>query len=249
MVKIAQLPSRQRRRWGLLLLSLFLFPLTLYTMSPYLIVEGAAAGVVSGSMLLFGFLFVSSLFVGRLWCGWACPGGAVQEVAIPVRNRRFGPKWLRWGKWAIWIPWMSLIVVLAIRAGGLRRVDPYFNLEGGLTVEQPYWYVIYYIVLALFIGLALAFGRRGGCHTVCWMAPFMILGRKLSTRLRTPALRLRAETEKCINCERCTVACAMSLDVNAMVLARAMEHSDCILCGACVDVCPKDVIAFTWQAR
>jgi polyferredoxin len=77
------------------------------------------------------------------------------------------------------------------------------------------------------------------------MAPFMILGRKLSNLLRTPALRLRAETEKCISCQRCTVACPMSLDVNAMVQARAMENSDCILCGACIDICPKDVITYT----
>jgi ferredoxin-type protein NapH len=249
MVKIAQLAPRQRWRTGLLLLSLFLFPLTLFYLSPYIIAAGAAEGVVTGSMLVFGLLFVSSLFVGRLWCGWACPGGAVQEFAIPVRNQLFGPRWLRWGKWVVWIPWMTLIIWLAIRVGGLRRVDLFYSLEGGLTVEQPYWYFVYYIVLALFIGLALAFGRRGGCHTICWMAPFMILGRKLSNLLRTPALRLGAETEKCINCERCTAACPMSLDVNGMVQARAMEHSDCTLCGACADVCPKDVIAYSLRAN
>ncbi len=38
MVKIAQLPSRQRLRRELLRLSLFLFPITLYTMSPYLMI-------------------------------------------------------------------------------------------------------------------------------------------------------------------------------------------------------------------
>jgi NAD-dependent dihydropyrimidine dehydrogenase PreA subunit len=36
--------------------------------------------------------------------------------------------------------------------------------------------------------------------------------------------------------------------VNAMVQARAMEHSDCILCGACINVCPKDVIAYVVSA-
>ena len=40
----------------------------------------------------------------------------------------------------------------------------------------------------------------------------------------------------------------MSLDVNGMVQKRAMESSECILCGTCVDVCPKDVIHYTFSA-
>jgi ferredoxin-type protein NapH len=44
------------------------------------------------------------------------------------------------------------------------------------------------------------------------------------------------------------VACSMSFDVNVMIQARAMEHSDCILCGGCINVCPKDVIAYVVSA-
>ena len=247
MVKIKQSAARQRWRMAALLISLLLFPITLFYLSPYLPVAGAAEGVVNGSLVVFGLMFVAALFVGRLWCGWVCPGAALGELAIPIRNRLFGPKWLGWIKWAIWIPWISLIAWLAIRVGGYRQVNLFFHLGGGLTVEQPYWYLVYYLVIAAFLGLALLLGRRAGCHTICWMAPFMILGRKLRNLGNWPALRLKAEADKCIDCQRCTTACPMSLDVNKMARAETMEHSECVLCGSCVDVCPKDVIHYSFS--
>ncbi|MBN2006729.1 MAG: 4Fe-4S binding protein [Anaerolineae bacterium] len=97
-MKIKQLAGRQRWRVAFLLLSLLVFPLTLFYLSPYIIVVGAAEGIVNGSMIVFGLMFVAVLFVGRLWCGWVCPGAALQECAIPIRDRFFGPKWLAWGK-------------------------------------------------------------------------------------------------------------------------------------------------------
>jgi len=108
--------------------------------------------------------------------------------------------------------------------------------------------MIYYIILALFLGLAVVFGRRAGCHTICWMAPFMILGRKIRNLVKWPALRLKAEPDKCSDCQRCTRSCPMSLDVHQMVQRANMEDSECILCGNCVDTCPKDAIHFSFSA-
>ena len=249
MKKVRQLPTRQRIRKALLFLSLLLFPLTLYYFSPALIIKGAAEGVINGSFIVFALMFLASLFLGRLWCGWACPAGALQEFGAPIHGRP-GPngKW-NWTKWVIWAPWLGLIIWMVIQAGGYHKVDPFLQLEGGLTVlqMQPPWFIIYYIIIALFLGLAVVFGRRAGCHTICWMAPFMILGRKLRNLFHWPALRLQANEDACIDCQRCTTACPMSLDVNGMVHADTMENNECILCGSCVDTCPKDVIHYTFS--
>ena len=249
MVKTTELAARQRIRKALLLLSLLLFPITLYYFSPALIIQGAAAGVVNGSFIVFGLMFVSALFVGRLWCGWACPAGALQELAGPINDRRVPRRRLDWIKWVIWFPWVALIAVMAVRAGGYRAVDPFFQIDGGLTLLQtdPPWFIVYYLIIALFLGLAVAFGRRAGCHTICWMAPFMVLGRKINNLVRWPALRLRADEQACIDCNRCTRDCPMSLDVNEMVHSSTMENPECILCGTCVDTCPGDVIRYTFS--
>ena len=246
-VKIVQLPARQRIRRALLLVSLLLFPVTIYYFSPYLIVMGASEGIVNGSMIVFGLMFLSALFVGRLWCGWACPAGALQAVAMPVNNRRLSRK-LNWIKWAIWIPWIGIIVAVAVMAGGYHSVDPFYQLEGGVTLLQDFWFMIYYIILILFAGIAIAVGRRAGCHTICWMAPFMVIGRRIRNVFRWPALRLEADADQCIDCKRCTRDCPMSLDVNGMVRAGDMENDECILCGTCADTCPKDVFRFPFGA-
>lgn len=240
--------KRQAVRQALLLVSLLLFPITLYYFSPALILQGGSEGIVTGSAISFALMFLASLLVGRLWCGWACPGGALGEVCTAVNPRAVRGRRLDWIKWAIWLPWISLLAFLVIRAGGYQRVDPLYMTAGGVSVVDAQGYIVYYGVVGLFFILSAAVGRRAGCHTFCWMAPFMILGRKLRNVFAWPSLRLQSDPQRCSDCMTCTQNCAMSLDVNAMVKAGAMEHSECILCGKCVDGCPSKAIQYVFRA-
>jgi len=245
---LKQLPTRQRIRKGLVILAFLLFPIFMNFLSPYVIIDGAMSGIVNGSLVMFGLMFVSSLFLGRAWCGWVCPGGGMQEIFEPVNNRPVNGKKIDWIKWAIWIPWISLIVWLAIRAGGYSSVNLLHLTESGVSVDEPAKYIIYYVVIGLFVGLAIFAGRRAGCHTICWMAPFMIIGRWVRNRVAWPSLRLVADASACSDCKLCTKNCPMSLDVNAMVQVEKMEHSECILCGTCVDNCSKKAIRYSFSA-
>jgi ferredoxin-type protein NapH len=253
MIKVKQLPTRQRIRKALVFVSFLLLPVTLYYFSPALVLGGASQGIVNGSLIAFALLFVSALFVGRLWCGWLCPAGGLQESCAPVNGKPAPGGKPNWIKWGIWIPWIGGIAALAVRAGGYHTVNPFYGLEGGVTMaippdpQAPPWYMIYYIILALFAGLAIVAGRRAGCHYICWMAPFMILGRKIRNLVRWPALRLVTEPDKCADCLTCTRECPMSLDVHGMVQRADMEHNECILCGTCVDGCSKSAIRFSFS--
>lgn len=119
--------------------------------------------------------------------------------------------------------------------------------DTGISVDEPLKYVTYYMVVFTIFGLNIAFGRRAFCHYGCWMAPFMILGRKVRNALNTPALRLSVQSSQCVHCHACDKACPMSLDVHDMVMAGSMESSECILCGSCVDACPKQVIHYSFS--
>ena len=76
----------------------------------------------------------------------------------------------------------------------------------------------------------------------------MIIGRKLRNVVAWPSLRLTAASASCKDCLKCTSNCPMSLDVHGMVQREKMEHSECILCGTCVDNCSSDAIRFSFSA-
>ena len=110
--------KRQGIRKALLLISLLSFPAIINYLSPYVIIDGASQGIVNGSFVVFISLFVTSLFVGRLWCGWLCPGAGLEEACIAVNDRPArGGRW-NWIKWVIWFVWIGftayLVLVMAL---------------------------------------------------------------------------------------------------------------------------------------
>jgi len=239
--------TRQATRRAVILVSLLLFPVVLNYLSPYVIIDGAMQGIINGSFILFGLMFLASLFLGRLWCAWACPAAGLQEACFAANDRPTRGGKLDWIKWGIWVPWIGLIAYAALSAGGYTSVNFFHLTENLVSVDEPFKYVTYYMVVGTIFLLSVAAGRRAFCHYGCWMAPFMILGRKVRNALNTPALRLHAEPEKCVDCNRCTKACPMSLDVHAMVQGGAMENSECILCGTCIDTCRQQVIRYAFS--
>lgn len=238
---------RQRIRKGLILVSFLLFPITIYYFSPVLVLESAAVGVVNGSLIVFALLFLSSLVLGRGWCGWVCPGGGLGEACSLAWNAPApGGKW-NLIKYFLWVPWVGAIVFLAFRAGGYGSWEPFWATYYGISVHDPQSYIVYFFFVALIAFLAWYPGRRGFCHYVCWMAPFMVLGESLRRKVGWPGLHLEVDPDRCTGCNTCASNCPMSLDVPALVSSGSMADSECILCGTCVDNCGQGTIRFAWK--
>jgi ferredoxin-type protein NapH len=245
---------RQRVRKAMIITTFLFFPIIMNYFSPYVIIDGASQGIINGSLMVFGLMFLSSLFVGRLWCGWVCPAGGLGEICFTITDRPVNGRKIDWIKWAIWVPWLLIIAWAAYSAGGYHSVDFLLDTVGGVSVagdaNRPIIaaYVFYYLVVGIFMALSVFVGRRAGCHSICWMAPFMILGRKLRNLPAWPSLRLQANPSLCSDCKTCTTNCPMSLDVNGMVHLRSMENDECILCGSCVDGCTKKAITYSFSS-
>lgn len=248
MTAIFRQNARQQTRKAIIFVAFLLFPIVLNYFSPYIIVDGAAQGIINGSLVAFGLMFLSSLFVGRLWCGWLCPAGGLQEACAMANDRPARGGKFNLIKWGIWIPWMVGIILAAVLAGGYRTVNLLYLTESGISVDEPIKYVTYYLVVGVVFLVSLTSGRRAFCHYGCWMAPFMIIGRKLRNAAHTPGLQLQADASRCSGCLRCTRSCPMSLDVHGMVQSASMENSECILCGHCIDTCQKAVIRYAFAA-
>jgi ferredoxin-type protein NapH len=239
---------RQKVRRILLIVFLVLFPVTLNYFSPYLIINGAFEGVITGSFLLFCSLFVGSLLLGRAFCGWVCPAGGLQEVCFPLNRKRVSGRFINWIKYIIWVPWLAAIVLGAVMAGGFRTVDPLYLTDYGVSVSSLPSLVLFSGIVIVFVALSWIFGKRAACHSVCWIAPFMVLGNRLGRLLHIPSLHLEAEPSRCVGCKACDSKCPMSLQVSAMVAKGSMRDDECILCGQCVDTCAKKAVCYRFGA-
>ena len=240
--------KRQKIRKFLLLISFLLFPVTLYYFSPVLIIAGGFSGIATGSLLLFTAQFIASLFFGRAFCGWICPSGGLQECCCSqVVDKRVANKKVDWVKYIIWAPWVLTIILAFIMAGGIKSVNFFYMTDHGISVSGIMELIIYLFFITLITVLALILGRRGMCHSICWMAPFMIIGTKIKDRLGYSSLHLEANPEKCVKCGLCSKSCPMSLEVAKMMQTGHLQNSECILCGRCADSCSKKAIKLTFK--
>ena len=240
--------TRQKLRKGVILSSFFLFPTTFYYLSPVVIIQSTLNDIVNGSFIMFLLMFISALVLGRAYCGWACPGAGCQEAIFLARDKKVTKG--DYIKWIIWISWISAIVLLAIRRGGYEKIDFLYQTKYGFSIGDVNALIAYLCVLLFLIVLpAFIFGRRSFCHHICWMAPFMIIGRKIRNRFEWPSLQLQAESEKCKHCHTCIDSCPMSLPVEDMVEQNKMENIECILCGTCIDGCKSKVIKYSFRNK
>jgi ferredoxin-type protein NapH len=237
--------NRQRVRKALVIFSFVLLPVTFAYISCPIITEGASEGIITGGLIVFILLFISSLFLGRLWCGWLCPAGGLQEIYFQINDKHVNIGKLNWFKYAIFLT-IFIPLISAIRfAGGLTTIDLFYYTDHGISIAKQGAYTIFFVQIAFITTFAILAGKRGFCHYFCPIAVIMIIGRKIRNLIRWPALHLSADTGRCTDCEKCSKNCPMGLDVNTMVRQGSVENTECILCGCCVDICPKQAIRYS----
>ena len=237
---------RQRIRLSIIILSFVLYPVTFAFIACPIITEAASQGIVSGGLVVFALLFLSSLVLGRLWCAFLCPAGGLQELLHLALRRPLLTRKADWLKYLVFL-WIFGGIALAIwSAGGLRTIDLLYRTRNGVSILAAGGVLAFLGPSIIVIVFALVFGRRGECHTFCPIAVMLMIGRKIRNLFCWPALHLEAEKDRCVDCATCSKECPMSLDVNGMVRKKEMEQAECILCGSCVDSCPKNAITYAW---
>jgi len=242
---------RQSVRKAIIIGMFFLFPITITWLSPALpVIYAGFGGILTGAIIVFLVQFLTSLFLGRVFCGYFCSGAGLQECMMRVSEKPVKSTKINIIKYVIWSLWTLAIIALFIRAGGINEIDFFAGtVDKWMFLTAPYRYMIYFGVVLLIAVLHLLVGKRAFCRSVCWMAPFMIIGTKISDGLKLPRLRLISNQDSCIGCKQCSKKCPMSLDVKTMVETANMKNSECILCGECIDICPKKTISYAFTNK
>ncbi|MBN2569720.1 MAG: 4Fe-4S binding protein [Deltaproteobacteria bacterium] len=183
------------------------------------------------NILWFLGIVVITYFFGRVWCGWVCHLGALQEFIYRsnsfefLRNKR-AQEIMRWIRYVLFA---ALIAQLITTQEILfSHVDPFkvaFNLSS--------YYTAGWILLAILIITSL-FIYRPFCRAVCPVG--LILG---CISMLPGAFNLE-KNGGCAECQTCRKVCkTQAIDGYANV-----DNSDCIMCGDCLDSCKKEGISF-----
>ncbi|MBQ5311994.1 MAG: 4Fe-4S binding protein [Oscillospiraceae bacterium] len=215
--------KRPNIRKLMLIVSMLLFPVTLYYLSPVLIINGAFSHVANGSFFVFCGMLVLSVPFGRFFCGYLCPAGGIQECAYTVNDK------VRSGKgdivkYIIWTLWLTAVIVCYI-INGINSADPFYKTEHGISVTNIQSYIIYYGIISLVLIPSVIGGKRTFCRCFCWMAPFMITGTKLRRAARLPGLHIGA-ADGCIGCGKCSRSCPMGIDVKSAAVTGSIDSAE-----------------------
>lgn len=205
----------------------------------YVSMDGATLSkIFSGTMMLFFVLVALMVIFNRAFCGMICSFGALQElfgnIGQKLLKRKFLmpamlDKVLRYFKYLVLI----LTVGMAWLTGTLwfAAYDPWTayghlaNLEELMTA-----YLFGFIVLLVSV-IGSFFYERFFCKYLCPLgAVNAIVG-------RTSRFLVKRDPEVCINCNLCTKACPVNIDVAQELTVRSVE---CISCGKCIAVCPQE---------
>ena len=236
--------KRQNIRKLIIILSMLFFPITIYYLSPYVIIMGAMEGIINGSFIVFMAMLLGGIFFGRIFCAYLCPAGGIMECATLVNNNNPKQGWRNSIKYVTWFLWIIGVIASFLLHKKEISVDFFYLTDHGISIANIYGYIIYYGIILLFFIPAIISGKRALCYYLCWMAPFMILGNKLGRLLHIRQLKLISEKDACTQCHACDRKCPMGLKVSEKVQTGKMYDTECILCGECIDACPKKVINY-----
>jgi len=187
------------------------------------------------NMLWFlGLLPITYIF-GKVWCGWVCHLGSLQEFIYSHQKIKFleGPTTQKILKYLRYILTLTLIIQLFIVPEYLfDKIDPFrvaYNLGMGATTLN-------WILLALLL-LTSVFMYRPFCKGAC------PIGLLLGWVAKIPGASVLGANESCIGCNLAVKSCkiqAISHKDNYNIL----DNKECIACGNCIDACSKKEMKF-----
>jgi polyferredoxin len=213
------------RRWMLLASVLVLGFIVGGLLCPISAVQNVFLKISTGYLLLFLVPTVTAILTGRLFCGYVCPFGALQELLhVPRLRQRIPDRWmkgLRFLPYAILIYLVSRVLVTGILTwNGTTPFKAFFTFGGTpLTLG----------ISALFV-VASVFVFRPFCRLLC------PLGAWLSLVSRFGLFHVRTK-DTCVSCGRCDTVCS-----SGAIESGRVHAGSCLLCGACIKECPTDAL-------
>lgn len=201
--------------------------------------EGALFLMGTGGHIGWVWWFVALLPVtylfGKVWCGWVCHLGALQELVHRPGRFNFlasarAQRVMRFIRIGVLV---ALVAQLALtRQLWWKEVDP-FKTAFNLMATDPLSWILLGVLLVSSVLI-----HRPFCKTLCPVG--LVLG-WVSLLPRAAGIGGKAA---CIGCKACSSACsshAISWNQKTVML----DRQECIACGECLEACRLNALEMT----
>jgi len=191
----------------------------------------------SNYLWFLGLIPITYVF-GRVWCGWVCHLGALQEFLFldpkfQALKGRLAQDIMRVLQYLLFAT--ILIQLFITKTNIWCRIDPFlvtFNLYSATTIG--------FVLLALML-VSSAFICRPFCRAACPVG--LILG----WVSKIPGASILEKKQECIICSICSESCplqAIQREVKEESSSLLFKNRDCNACGDCLTLCDKNAIRF-----
>jgi len=180
---------------------------------------------------ILAFVAVFTIIGNKLFCGWVCPIGAIQEIfhRIPLPKKLKFKLPFRISNTVRFV--LYIVFLIVVFTAGVSIYD-YFN-----PFEFLFWEFQLPMILVFAVTLiAAVFIFRAFCYLICPLGLVTWVLEHLSL------VKVRVNKEKCTNCNLCVDA--SPCPAVPSILEERRSRPDCHACGRCIEVCPEKALEF-----
>ncbi len=195
------------------------------TVKDAIMLYAAAGQVFIPRLIAFAALLLMSIIGNKVFCGWGCQFGTLQDLVWHLPTRKWKPPF--WLSGIVRAGFFAAFTIVAFTAGTdiVEPIDPFriFRLGAGAAVAVA--------MVTLIAGVWI---YRPWCSFFCPFGLVSWLGERLA--LTKPRVNL----DTCINCLRCERECP-NWAIKGLRRHEPLPQ-DCFACGTCIRVCPVGAI-------
>lgn len=193
---------------------------------------------------------VSSVVLGRLFCGWSCPHDTMTEWTRPIRALAKREPELLWMKrlfrrfpemrkpMVVMAPVVAIGMTFTLSLLLASFIVPPEWILGQYVSGAPHLALVFGQGLFTLIGLFLLYCGHDFCRTCC---PYG-MGQSISAYQggKWNPMEIRFSGDKVSQCKSCTVCeqvCPVDIDPRDPLNLKVGQFDGCFNCGECIDAC------------
>lgn len=216
---------------------------------PLVFVQSLAAGHGVIATAWIGAALLVALYAvvgGRAFCSWVCPVNVLTDGAHRLRVRLGIKQGLQLSRSArLWA--LAGVIAISALAGGIawETVNPVTLLHRELVFGIVFTGSLAWMLVAGVVLFDVFAANRGWCGHLCPVgAAYGLIGAASLTRVSAKG------RTACDQCMACYHVCPEPHVINPALKGTGEEtpvilSRDCTNCGRCIDICHRDVFAFT----